>query len=228
MLFRSQWVKANPDTANPTIQPGKRAAKKIENDLSTITYGDLPRLREQYEQLHVKGQRNLHGDRCHWPQPASTSTTRVYRVEEVEEATMPGGTLAFKEAPRPIVEPLSWDVTVERGDTFYEDMIRPHVVGQGRSAFISGPPGVGTSWVLKKLKEELEAKGENVKVISLTHAAARNVFGKTAHSFVHRFVRYGRYKGYLLVDEVSMMCLPLLVALETLSLSGCKIVCFGG
>jgi len=214
-------------------QPGKRAAKKIENDLSSITYGDLPRLREKYEgpELHklVKGQRNLHGDRCRWPQSASTSTTRVYRVEEVEEATMPGGTLAFQEAARPIIEPLTWTILVEQPDSedFYNETIREHVVQQGRSAFISGPPGVGKSWVLKKLKEDLEAKGEKVKVISLTHVAARNVFGKTAHSFVHRFIQYGRYKGYILIDEVSMMCLPLLAALETLSLSSCKIVCFG-
>jgi hypothetical protein len=262
-------------------QPGKKAAKKIENDLSTMTYGDLPRLREKYEcerksvlvkaepllvepppllegqkDLHNKlavpsiesnktatkrksqivvvpppqaSQKNLHGDRCRWPQAVSTSTTRVYRVEEVREAVMPGGTLAFKEAVRPIIEPLAWTILVEQPDSadFYNDVIRPHIIEQGRSAFISGPPGVGKSWVLKKLKEELEAKGEKVKVISLTHVAARNVFGRTAHSFVHRFVQYGRFKGYLLVDEVSMMCLPLLAALETLSLSGCKIICFG-
>ncbi len=212
-------------------QPGKRAAKKIENDLSSITYGDLPQLREKYEpelRKLVKGQTNLHGDSCRWSQAASTSTTRVYRVEEVEEAAMPGGTLAFKEASRPIVEPLAWTVMVEHdGENLYNDVIRPHVVEQGRSSFISGPPGVGKSWVLTKLKEELEEKGEKVKVISLTHVAARNINGQTAHSFVHRFVQHGRYKGYLLIDEVSMMCLPLLAALETLSLSGCKIVCFG-
>ena len=215
----------------------KELRKKIEKDLTSITYGDLPRLREKYEgpelRKLVKGQKNLHGDRCRWIEPASTSTTRVYRVEEVEEATMPGGTLTFKEASRPIIEPLTWTILSEgedassRGGDFYNDVIRPHIIEQGRSAFISGPPGVGKSWVLLKLKKDLEEKGENVKVISLTHVAARNVFGKTAHSFVHRFVQYGRYKGYLLIDEVSMMCLPLLAALETLSLSGCKIVCFG-
>ena len=142
---------------------------------------------------------------------------------------MPGGSLAFKEASRPEIIPLAWQITTEPPDSpdFYTAVIRPHVVEGGRSAFISGPPGVGKSWVLKKLKEELEEKGETVKVISLTHVAARNVNGQTAHSFAHRFIQHGRYKGYLLIDEISMMCLPLLAALETLSLSGCRIICFG-
>jgi hypothetical protein len=138
-----------------------------------------------------------------------------------------GGTLAFVDAPRPLLRDLEWTIYREEGSSFYDDVIRPHIIGRRRSAFVSGPPGTGKSYVLKRVAEELRAQKETVRVISLTHVAARNVDGQTAHSFVHRFVKHGRFKGWLLIDEVSMLNLPLLVALETLSLAECKIVCFG-
>jgi len=81
--------------------------------------------------------------------------------------------------------------------------------------------------VLSKLAEELKAQGENVKIVSLTHVASRNVEGQTAHSFVHRFVQNGRYEGWLFIDEISMVTLPLLAAIESLSLGKVKILCFG-
>ena len=254
------------------FQPGKRVAYKIENDLATMTYGDLPRLRERYEEYRtedrnkiekeaceikkfnelMKGQKTMRGKtvtpkslpiRC--PQAPSDSKRLVYSVEEIEvreheggwhqckgegvgKSIMPGGKLEFKDAPRPVVADMEWTMLREtEGDGFYKEYIRPHIIDEGKSACIVGPPGTGKSWVLQEIAKELREKGEIVKIISLTHVAARNVMGQTAHSFIHRNVLHGRYKGWLLIDEISMMCLPLLAALETLSLSGCKIVCFG-
>jgi len=162
------------------------------------------------------------------PGPIRPSDKRSCYYSEVVLPYL-GGTLTFKDAPRPLIPTLEWTVYREDAyENFMDDVIRPHIIGQRRTAFIRGPPGTGKTWkVLKPLAEELRAQGHNVKVISLTHVASRNAGGQTAHSFVHTFVQHGRFKGWLLIDEVSMMCLPLLAALETLSLADVKIVCFG-
>ncbi len=213
-------------------QPVKRTGPKIEREIKEVCYGNLHCLHPQLP----RGQRTIRGDRTDWQLAIckSDSTTKVYRVEKLEPSYYAdevrkhvGGTLAFKEAIRPLIPTLEWVTYREEDDEFYNNVIRPHIIGQRRTAFVTGPPGTGKSYALKRLAEELRAQEENVKIISLTHVAARNVEGQTAHSFVYRFVQYGRYKGWLLIDEVSMMNLPLLVALETLSLARCKIVCFG-
>ena len=109
--------------------------------------------------------------------------------------------MAFKEAVRPMIPTLEWTIHTEGESVeFYNDQIRKHVIGEGRTAFVTGPPGSGKSEVLRGIAEELRAQDETVKIISLTHVAAGNVEGQTAHSFIHRFVQYGQYKGWLLID----------------------------
>lgn len=113
------------------------------------------------------------------------------------------------------------------GQDFFLEVIRPHVIGQKKSAFITGAPTVGQSVILTKLAEEPKAQGETAKIISLTHVASRNVEGQTAHCFVDRFVQNGRYEGWLFINEISMITLPLLVAIEALMLGKVKILSFG-
>ena len=61
-----------------------------------------------------------------------------------------------------------------------------------------------------------------------THAAARQLpDGDTVHHFVGKYAMQGPYKGWILLDEVSMCCLPLLAALDQLRLNGTKICTFG-
>ena len=60
-----------------------------------------------------------------------------------------------------------------------------------------------------------------------THCAAQLIDGKTIHNFVGRFAMQGSFQGWILLDEISMCCLPLLAALDQLRLNGTKICTFG-
>jgi len=210
----------------PSIQP------------STTEYQRTGKAWAPIKELH---QPTLTG-RTDWQESigVSDSGKRVYRIEKLAPKYYAdnirsyngqhrlGGTLAFHEAERPLMPTLEWTTLLEEpGSDFFTHIVRPHVIGQRKSAMLTGPPGSGKSVVLRKLAEELRAQGETVKIISLTHVAARNVEGQTAHSFVHGFVQNGRYEGWLFIDEISMMTLPLLAHLETLRLGKVKILCFG-
>ena len=81
--------------------------------------------------------------------------------------------------------------------------------------------------MLGKIKETLQEQGHNVRVLAPTHAAARIVSGSTLHHFVARFAMLGAFKGWLLIDEISMVVLPILACLDQLRLIDCKIICFG-
>ena len=92
-----------------------------------------------------------------------------------------------------------------------------------------GAPGTGKSkGILLKVKEELLARGLNVVCLAPTHAAARQLEeADTIHHFVGKYAMTGNFSGWILVDEISMCCLPLLAALDQLRLNGTKICCFG-
>ena len=61
-----------------------------------------------------------------------------------------------------------------------------------------------------------------------SHAAARQLpEGDTIHHFVGKYAMKGSYTGWILLDEISMCCLPLLAALDQLRLNGTKVASFG-
>lgn len=61
-----------------------------------------------------------------------------------------------------------------------------------------------------------------------THAAARQLpDADTVHHFCGKYAMQGAYKGWILLDELSMCCLPLLAVLDQLRLGGTKICTFG-
>ena len=70
--------------------------------------------------------------------------------------------------------------------------------------------------------------GKRVVCLAPTHAGARLLpDGDTVHHFVGEFAMTGSFKGYILLDEVSMCCLPLIAALDQLRLLDTKIITFG-
>ena len=97
----------------------------------------------------------------------------------------------------------------EASDDFYAQRILPHVLS-GKGCAVLGPPGVGKPRVLTRLAEELKKQGRTVVKIALTHVAAGNIGGQTAHTFALRHVLHGSFKGIVLLDEISLMPLPLL------------------
>ncbi len=96
---------------------------------------------------------------------------------------------------------------------------------QGFNIFITGPGGVGKTFVVKKIKKELEARGRHVVVTATTGCAAVAVDGTTIHRFagfydidkndiamqIHYNVKDDKIKtkhqkvDTLIIDEVSMM-----------------------
>ena len=77
------------------------------------------------------------------------------------------------------------------------------------------------------MREALEQAGERVVCLAPTHCAARLIDGTTVHNFVGRFAMRGSFKGWVLLDEVSMCGVGLIAALDQLRLNGTKICTFG-
>ena len=216
-----------------SIQPGKHLPA-LKNALE-VTYGDLTRL-QRHEQLRRSLQAPM--------EKQSSSKTPVFRCKEYKTLTgldgqetkqplepdLPGGELRIREAVLELPE-LEWNVfdePLEGPDDFYERIVRPHVVEQERPALITGPAGAGKSHVLLRCEADLKAAGHIVAKISLTHVACRRLEdAKTAHSFIQRHVLHGRFNGWLLIDECSMLPAPVLTLLENLVNMGVKFVLFG-
>ena len=151
-------------------------------------------------------------------QTPNRSEALVYKCEE-KEPRYPGGTLKIAEhTPPPIPEELAWNIIEEprEGEDKFIDTILAQV-RKGKSFTLLGPLGVGKTFVVQRVKEELEAQGERVVALAPTHAAARLIDGTTVHNFIGRFAMQGSFKGWILLEEVSMTCLPLLAALDPVS-----------
>ncbi len=127
------------------------------------------------------------------------------------------------------MEPLQWTTHEEPRDG--PDELLEEILNhfrKGLTATVLGPPGVGKTFVLGKVKEDMEARGERVVCLAPTHAAARLLpDGDTVHHFVGKYAMQGAFKGWILLDEISMCCLPLLAALDQLRLNGTRIATFG-
>jgi len=132
-------------------------------------------------------------------------------------------------ADPPFHAPLPWTTHTEprEGPDDFLDQILEHV-RQGKSFTCLGPPGVGKTWILARVKECLEGLGHNIACLAPTHSAARLLpGGDTIHHFVGKFAMRGAFKGWILLDEISMCGLGLLAALDQLRLNGTKICTFG-
>lgn len=69
------------------------------------------------------------------------------------------------------------DMSIEQKDCFDAAM-------GGRNLFISGPGGVGKSFVLRAIIEEFKARGHKFRIAASTGVAALNVGGSTIHSLL--------------------------------------------
>lgn len=130
-------------------------------------------------------------------------------------------------------------------------------VFEGKNVFVTGPGGTGKTLVIRELRRQLEAKGKNVAVTSLTGMAAL-IIGKarTIHSWsgigigtrsvddYFQFIRKCQPKireawraaDVLIIDEISMMSDEIFEKLDALAkllrwnekpFGGVQIVCLG-
>jgi len=199
------------------LQPPKREFEKIEKIFSTF----------RYCHLHTVG--GVVRSFSPIPREPCKSTELVYKVQ-TREPKFPGGVLKLhKHIAPPYPKKLDWETHIEskRGADNFLQKILDHV-GTDKSFTCRGPPGTGKTWVLAKIKEHLESLGKKVVCLAPTHAGARLIpDGDTIHHFVGKYAMLGAFKGWILLDEVSMCCLPLFACLDQLRLGGTKIATFG-
>ena len=105
-----------------------------------------------------------------------------------------------------------WNDHIE-GDIVAEDKAM-EIVMANQNLFVQGLAGTGKTTLVKKLVAALKEKGERVECCAFTHVAAKNIGGCTLHHFAHKHVFNGSYKGWLVVDEVGQLTLPLVAALN--------------
>ena len=90
---------------------------------------------------------------------------------------------------------------------------------------VTGPPGVGKSYLTKKLQALLKTRGEKFKTCAYTHAVARLVGGKTvAHLLQFDKMLHGQW---VLIDEISLMPIDTLGQIARWQMVGAKFVLFG-
>jgi len=201
------------------LQPPKREFKKLQRQFRSLRYCDL-----------YKTSSPLVRSVTHVRQEASRSTELVYKANECEPR-FPGGTLKVAEhMDPPYHEQLVWKTHTEpkEGPDDFVEKVLEHV-RNGLSFTCLGAPGTGKSkGILAKVREELLAQGENVVCLAPTHAAARQLpDADTVHHFCGKYAMQGAYKGWILLDEISMCGLGLLSCLDQLRLNGTKIATFG-
>ena len=132
----------------------------------------------------------------------------------VRELRYQGGelTIAEEHTDAPYHEHLAWETFTgpKHGEDDFLDRILEHA-RSGHSFTCLGAPGAGKTWVLAKIKECLEELGENAVCLEPTHAAARLLpQGDTIHHFCGKYALQANFKGTILLDEISMVALPLL------------------
>lgn len=110
-------------------------------------------------------------------------------------------------------------------DLSYEQKVTFDAAMEDRNIFISGPGGVGKSFVLSRIIEEFKARGRRFRVTASTGVSALGIGGCTIHSLLGTDIRstmeqvrslLGTYKFHraserlnyvdtIIVDEISML-----------------------
>ena len=115
----------------------------------------------------------------------------------------------------------------KKNEDNFLDKILKHAE-EGKSFTCLGPPGVGKTHVLNTVFAALQKLGETVVCLAPTHCANQLLPpGNTCHYFLARFGMRGNVKGWISLDEISMMPLPILAAFDQFRQNGTKICTFG-
>lgn len=101
------------------------------------------------------------------------------------------------------------------------DVLEAVMSGDHKRILVTGPGGVGKSFLIRLLKQRL---GDDIKVTATTGVAAVNVDGSTIHSSLNqRLIRY----NYVIVDEISMMGIRLFEKMREKTNDSQTVILFG-
>ena len=90
---------------------------------------------------------------------------------------------------------------------------------------VTGPPGVGKSFLIRRLQALLKARGHKFETCAYTHAAARLVGGKTVAHLLHYDKKL--HDAWVIIDEVSLLPIDTLGQIARWQMVGAKFVLFG-
>ena len=183
----------------------KRKAKCL--DLQDLSFADLkrPKLLSQSEVS------------------STLSTSKVFRVEEKQEPLKSKPTLPIIDADPPVLEPFEW--------TEYPEEAALELALQGRSFSLTGHAGSGKTFLTRKICLALIEKGERVQCMGKTHVACSlldspETPSMTVNRFVYKHILSGSYKGWIVLDEMSLCELSLWGFLYRL-IDTCNFICVG-
>ena len=94
-----------------------------------------------------------------------------------------------------------------------------------KGALVTGPAGVGTSFLLNDLRDELVQRGETVYVCAYTHAAARLVGGATVAHLLKLDAKL--HNSWITIDEIALCPIDTLGQLARIHIARATFVLFG-
>jgi hypothetical protein len=105
---------------------------------------------------------------------------------------------------------LDWNTQYDYYGTADEEACR--IIDRNTSIHIDGRAGTGKTYIVKKIMNELKARGKTSLAFSPTNKGARLIGGKTIHSFYYKFKSNKKSLfaqlekiDCIFIDEVSMM-----------------------
>jgi len=197
------------------FQPARCQLENIKKKFESLTYADLHTV---HMPPQPRGQKRL-AELQLQPNP---SNAKVFKFETVsdemakKQSLVSGGKKADYAVP--VVEG-ELSVNPEMPWIEHPEEKAMELVLSNNSIFIEGLAGTGKSTLTKEFVKALEERGDRVMCCAFTHVAAKNIGGCTLHHFAHKYIFHGSYTGWLIVDEVGQLTLPLIAALNRLLLN---------
>jgi hypothetical protein len=149
---------------------------------------------------------------------STNSNEKVYRIEEKVKPLGSNAKLPVIHTEVPQIETWEW--------IDHQPEAAIQLAMDGCSFCLEGMPGTGKTYLTNQIVEALREKGERVMCIAKTHVACSLLNGMTANAFVYKHVLNGHYKGWVVIDEFSLLDAQLWFILYRL-IDYCKFICVG-
>lgn len=104
------------------------------------------------------------------------------------------------------------------------DKARKDLFENNRNIFLTGPAGVGKTFLLKEYMEEEKQKGKNILVCAPTGTAAVNIYGETVHSLFGIPVPcYGITISKTPASKIKILAMADIIIVDEISMARCDV-----